>query len=148
MNNPVSMKNMILHLIVLILVSSCSDNEKSGIDCSVVDCFGGDIIELTFFKNDQNILEIEPNTEIEIIQSNENADFHINTVSNVITLFLLDDDPITIRIDNQELNMEISSTFVEGECCSGIKVDNLKIDGSIICENEECSEIIQIKINN
>lgn len=141
------MKKIILYLIILTLVSSCSNNEKSGIDCSLVDCLGGDIIKLTFFKNGQNIFEIEPNTEIEIIQHNENADFNINTVSNETTLFLLEDDPITIRIDNQELKMEISSTFVEGECCSGIKVDNLKIGNSIICENEECDKIIQININ-
>lgn len=141
------MEKIIWSIIALTLVSSCSNDEKSQIDCSVIDCFGGDIIELSFLKNGQNVFELGPSTEIEIIQNNENADFNINTVSNEVTLFLLEDDPITIRIDNQELNMNISSTFVEGECCGGIKIDNLKIDGLIICENETCDGIIQISLN-
>lgn len=140
------MKKIILLLMIFTLVYSCSDDDNGETDCSVVFCFGGDIVKLTLFQNGQNIFETEPNPGLTITQNNENVDFNINTVSNEVTLFLIEDDPVTIQIVNQELILEIASTFVEGECCSGIRVDNLKIDDSFICENEECDEVLRINL--
>ena len=141
------MKKNIFYILILTLVSSCSNNQNSGIDCSLIDCFGGDDIKLTFFENGENIFEFEPNTEIEIIQNNKNADYSINTFSNEVLIYLYEDDPITIRIKNQEFNMKISSTFIDRECCSGIEVDNLIINDLILCEDDECDEVVQININ-
>ena len=141
------MKKNILYLLILTFVSSCSNDQNSGIDCSLIDCFGGDDVKLTFYENGENIFEIDPNTEIEIIQNNKNADYSINTFSNEVIIYLYDNDPITIRINNQELNMEISSTFIERECCSGIEVDNLTINDLILCEDGECDEVLQINID-
>ncbi len=141
------MGKFILYMMILIFVSSCSDSEKEGIDCALVDCFGADVIQLTFIKSGQNIFEIEAATEVEIIQNDQNLEFTVNNTLNIITIFLLEDDPITIKIDNQELTMEISSTFLESECCSGIKVDSLKIRNSFVCVNEECEEVVQINLD-
>ena len=85
-----------LYLLTLILVSFCSNNQNSGTDCSLVDCFGGDMIKLNFFKNGENIFEIEPSTEIEVIQNNENTDHHINTFGNEIEIYFYEDTPVTI----------------------------------------------------
>ncbi|WP_400079234.1 hypothetical protein [Winogradskyella sp. R77965] len=139
------MKKIIVSIFSIISIGSCSDDES--INCSVIGCFGGDIIEVIFLENDQNILTISPETEITMTQNSASLDFYINTMNNQITIFLSAEDPINIVVGGNELNMEISSTFVEGECCGGIKVDSLTIDNLEICNGESCNEVLSVNVD-
>ncbi|MGY5353453.1 hypothetical protein [Wenyingzhuangia sp. IMCC45467] len=143
------MKQRIINLVLVISLGffiNCN-NKDNDINCSLVNCFAGDIVKLTFLKNDQNIFETEANTEISITQNNKAVDFNLNTETNQVTLFLYDDSPLTLFINDQQLNMEISSTFIESECCSGIEINSLKISNIEICNDKSCNEVLSIEIN-
>ena len=111
-------KILYLHLILpLGLFINCNNNTENQSICHLIDCIDGDEIKFIFFKDNQNLLETKPNTEIKIFQNNESRYYNLNTTNNTITLFLSNDSPLTILIDGQQLIMEVSSTFIEGECC-------------------------------
>ena len=142
------MKKIISFILIALIAISCSSDDDNNKDCSLVDCFGGDIIELVFLRNNQNVLETNPSSVITMFQNNEPADFHINTISNQVTIFLIENNPIQISIDNVQLNMEFSTTFVEGECCSGNRVDDITVNNLEICANDEsCDEVLEINID-
>lgn len=139
------MKKILVITTVLILTASCDKKEE--VDCSAISCFGGDIVELEFLRNSQNILETEPSTKILITQNDQTADFSVNTVKNSITIFLYDDEPLKILVEDQELSIEIESVLVEGSCCSGIQVNELTTSGISLCTGETCDEIISINLD-
>lgn len=140
------MKRLLIWLTSIGILTSCSDHNTARIDCSVIDCFGGDILELKFLIGDQNVFISNPNTEILIIQNNDTADYYINTATNVTSLFLYEDDPLTIYVNELEFDLLLTSTFGEGECCSGIQIESVELNGILLCSKEACDELILINI--
>ncbi|MBC3846532.1 hypothetical protein H8K90_09080 [Winogradskyella echinorum] len=139
------MKNIYFYALLITLLS-CNNSDRLG-KCSLVSCLNGDIIKLEFISNEQNIFETSPPTDFTITQNNLPIHFEF-TIDYLVSIDLGDSDPIQIIIDDTQLNMEISSTYIERECCSGIRVDSIIINNSEICtSNELCDEIIQINID-
>lgn len=144
------MKKYLLPVMILLFLS-CSNNDESAdenaVDCSLVDCMGGDSITMAFLKNGDNVLENDPDTEFSITQNNQRVTQSINTIENSVIVALSQDDPLTVNIDNKVFNIQLSSTFIEGECCSGIMINSIAIDGSTVCNDGECDNIIEINLD-
>ena len=143
--NTYTMRKTLFYILMAIMISC--DNSDDIDDCSLVFCVGGDIVGLVIMNNDQNILQADPPNTISVIQNELPVEFAI-TVDSELVLLVEDNGPILITIDDIELNMEFASTFIEAECCSGIRIDNITINNSEICDdNESCDEVLEVNID-
>lgn len=140
------MKKIIVFFGILVLIASCASDDN-GVDCSLVLCTGGDSVQLVFLSNNQNIFETNPPTAITIFQNNSPLEFSV-TIDNHVNFIIGEDGPIQINIDDEQFNIEVSSTFVQGECCSGIRIDTIIANNSQICNNKElCDDVLEINID-
>lgn len=145
------MKKYLLPVMILLFLS-CSNSDEStnnsGIDCNLADISCGDAIRLSFIKNGQGIFDQNPETEVTFLQNNKSLELSISYKANEVTAFLKSDNPITVKVDDQELNLQLSSTSQFSECCgSVIVINNITVDGSTVCNDGECDNVIEINLD-
>ena len=134
-------------LLFILLLISCQKEEEKKINCSVIDCIGGDIITIEFFLNNQNILEQDSLTNIRINQNLDSVYYVIDTFNDNVEIFLQKDAPLTIMVNRDTLQIDMITSYQVGECCSGISIEQLSIDGKILCKDKSCDDILQIDLN-
>lgn len=145
------MKTICLNTIyfsVAFFLGSCQNNEKvTNPICHLIDCANGDIVQLKLLKKQQNLLELDPVPEINFTQNNTILNFDIDTVNKELTLFVTEEEPISISVDDQLLNLSISANFIDGVCCYSMEIYKLKIDNLDICNNTSCNDVVEIQLN-
>ena len=140
-------KSILTFLFSAILLVSC--DPQSSVDCTVVNVFCGDLVQVELTLNGNNYLEENPNASIQVTQQGFTSVGEVDAENNRVRLVLYQNSPILFTVDGVNFQLDMGVRTVQVDCCGPvIRVTSLSREGNSLCNGQgDCDEVVQLPLD-